>query len=315
MTNMNDLTHTIHPKLRAAAQAAADKPSLAQLTPEQARAGIAERAVARGPGPRVDEVFDHNIPAAHGLIPARIYRPRQPAGVVMAFHGGGWLMGNRDSFDFVCRHLANDSGLAVVNVDYRLAPEHPFPAAVNDAWTATCWVAEHGATVGLPPHGLAVFGESAGGNLAAVVCLMARDRGSPSILAQALVYPATDARQQSDSLRNYAEGFMQRGADVSHAFQTYALGHGVEPNDWRLSPLLAPSHAGVPPALVLTAECDAVRDDGEAYAVKLAEAGVDATCVRYQGMVHTFYSMRGQVAAAAMAHRQVADMLRSAMPA
>jgi len=108
---------------------------------------------------------------------------------------------------------------------------------------------------------------------------------------------------------------MQRGADVSHAFQTYALGHGVEPNDWRLSPLLAPSHAGVPPALVLTAECDAVRDDGEAYAVKLAEAGVDATCVRYQGMVHTFYSMRGQVAAAAMAHRQVADMLRSAMPA
>lgn len=312
---MVDLTLSIHPRLRAVAQAAAGKPSLAQLTPQQARAGIAERAAARGPGPRVDEVFDHDIPGPDGLIPVRIYRPRHAAGVAVAFHGGGWLMGNRDSFDFVCRHLANDSGLAVVNVDYRLAPEHPFPAAVNDAWAATCWVAENGANVGLPPHRLTVFGESAGGNLAAVVCLMARDQSGPSILAQALVYPATDARQKSDSLRAYAEGFMQRGADVSHAFRTYALDHGVAPNDWRLSPLLAPSHAGLPPALVLTAECDGMRDDGEAYAAKLAEAGVDATCVRYQGMLHTFYSMRGQVAAAGLAQRQVADMFRSAVSA
>jgi acetyl esterase len=229
----------------------------------------------------------------------------------MAFHGGGWLMGNLDSFDAVCRHLADDSGLAVVSVDYRLAPEHPFPAAIDDAWAATCWVADHGAEHGLPTSRLGVFGESAGGNLAAVVCLLARERGSPRLLAQALVYPATDARGQSDSLSAYAEGFMQRRVDVEHAFRTYALDHGVSPTDWKLSPLLAASHSDLPPALVVTAECDAVRDDGEAYAARLAEAGVPATCVRYRGMLHTFYSMRAQLDAAAVAQRQIADMLRA----
>jgi acetyl esterase len=222
-------------------------------------------------------------------------------------------MGNRDSFDFVCRHLAHDSGLAVVNVDYRLAPEHPFPAALDDAWAATCWVAQQGAAHGLPSQRLTVFGESAGGNLAAVVALQARDRGGPPLLAQALVYPATDARQDSESLATFAEGFLQRAADVAHAFRTYALDHGVAPTDWRLSPLLAPSHAGLPPALVLTAECDAVRDDGEAYAARLAQEGVPATCVRYQGMLHTFYSMRGTVPAAALAQQQVSAFLRDAV--
>lgn len=308
-------TDSIHPRLRPVAQAAAGKPSLAQVTPEEARAGMAARAAARGPGPAIDKVDDLEIPSPRGPVPVRIYQPRNATGVVVAFHGGGWLMGNRDSFDFVCRHLARDSGLAVVNVDYRLAPEHPFPAALDDAWAVTCWVAEQGAAHGLPAQRLTVFGESAGGNLAAVACLMARDRGGPRILAQALVYPATDARQASGSLALYAEGFMQRSADVAHAFRTYALDHGTAPTDWRLSPLLAASHAGLPPALVITAECDAVRDDGEAYAAKLAEAGVDATCVRYRGMLHTFYSMRGQLTAAALAQRQVADMLRAAVAA
>jgi len=310
---MTALTHSIHPLLRPAAAAAAAKPSLAQMKPAQARAHIAEVAAARPPGPAIDTVIDQEIPGSGGPIPVRVYRPRDAAGVIMAFHGGGWLMGNRDTFDFVCRHLANDSGLAVVNVDYRLAPEHPFPAALDDAWDATCWVAEHGTQWELPSQRLGIFGESAGGNLAAVVCLLARDRGGPNILAQALVYPATDAHQGSDSLRAYSEGFMQRGADVAHAFQTYALGHGADASDWRLSPLVAPSHSGLPPALVITAECDAVRDDGEAYADKLAEAGVPASCVRYRGMVHTFYSMRGRVPAAELAQRQVADMLRTSL--
>ncbi len=204
-------------------------------------------------------------------------------------------MGNRDSFDAVCRHLAADSGLAVVNVDYRLAPEHPFPAAIHDAWAATRWVAEHGAAHGLPARRLAVMGESAGGNLAAVVCLLARERGAPKILAQALVYPATDARMHAASLRTYAEGYLQRAADVAHAFRIYALDHGVAPTDWRLSPLLAASHADLPPAVVISAECDAIRDDGEAYASKLSDAGVPTTCVRYMGMLHTFYGMRGML--------------------
>ena len=222
-------------------------------------------------------------------------------------------MGNRDSFDAVCRHLAADSGLAVVNVDYRLAPEHPFPAAILDAWAATRWVAEHGTAHGLPAQRLAVMGESAGGNLAAVVCLLARERGAPKILAQALVYPATDARMQAASLRTYAEGYLQRAADVAHAFRAYALDHGVAPTDWRVSPLLAPSHADLPPALVISAECDAIRDDGEAYAAKLSEAGVPAICVRYMGMLHTFYGMQGTLDAAVLAQRQVADMLRAAI--
>ncbi|MBO9513171.1 MAG: alpha/beta hydrolase [Variovorax sp.] len=284
---------------------------MAQMTPAQARAHIAQVAAARPPGPAIDMVIDREIPGSGGPIPVRIYLPHEAAGVVMAFHGGGWLMGNRDTFDFVCRHLANDSGLAVVSVDYRLAPEHPFPAALDDAWEATCWVEAHGAQWQLPSGRLGLFGESAGGNLAAVVALMARDRQGPAIRAQALVYPATDARQGSDSLRTHAEGFMQRGADVAHAYRTYALGHGADAGDWRLSPLLAASHAGLPPALVVTAECDAVRDEAEAYADALAEAGVSVGCVRYRGMLHTFYSMRASVPAAALAQRQVADMLRT----
>jgi acetyl esterase len=186
---------------------------------------------------------------------------------------------------------------------------------LDDVWAATCWVAEYGHTLGLPSERLTVFGESAGGNLAAVVCLLARDHAKPRILAQALVYPATDARQQMASLSTYAEGFMQRKADVEYAFRTYALDHGVTPTTWKLSPLLADNHAGLPPVIVITAECDAVRDDGEAYARRLAEAGVPATCVRYLGMLHTFYSMRGQVDAAALAQRQIADMLRNAVQA
>ncbi|MCX4144561.1 alpha/beta hydrolase [Paraburkholderia madseniana] len=288
---------------------------MAEVSPEEARAGMAARTAAREPGPHIDKVVDFIVPGLDAGIPVRIYHPKDATGVTMAFHGGGWLMGNRDSFDAVCRHLANDSGLAVVSVDYRLAPEHPFPAALDDVWAATCWVAEYGHKLGLPSERLTVFGESAGGNLAAVVCLLAREHAKPRILAQALVYPATDARQQGTSLSTYAEGFVQRKVDVEHAFRTYALDHGVTPTTWKLSPFLADDHAGLPPAIVITAECDGLRDDGEAYARKLAEAGVPTTCVRYLGMLHTFYSMRGQVDAATLAQRQIADALRHAVQA
>jgi acetyl esterase/lipase len=303
----------IHPLLRPLAAKAATERSLAELTPEEARAGIAARTAARPPGPALDKVCDITIAGPDGGIPARIYQPSGAPGVVVAFHGGGWLMGDRDSFDAVCRNLAADSGLAVVSVDYGLAPEHRFPAALHDAWAATCWLAQHGPAHGLPAQRLAVMGESAGGNLAAVVCLLARERRAPKILAQALIYPATDARLQAESLRTYAEGYLQRAADVAHAFRTYALDHGVSPTDWRLSPLLAPSHADLPPALVISAECDAIRDDGESYAAKLSEAGVPATSVRYMGMLHTFYGMRGTLDAAALAQRQVSDMLSAAI--
>lgn len=301
----------IHPALRELAKAAAGQSSMSQVEPAKARAGTEARTASRPPGPAVSRLLELTIPGPGGSIPARVYDPGSAPGVVVAFHGGGWLMGSRDSFDATCRHLAVESGLVVVNVDYRLAPEHPFPAAFEDAWAAVRWVAEHGSEHGLPTDRLAVFGESAGGNLAAAVCLMAREQRGPSIRGQALVYPATDARLMAPSLETYAEGFLQRTADVKYAFRTYALDHGVSPSDWRLSPLLAESHAGLPPALIITAECDAVRDDGEAYGAKLAEAGVDATCVRYLGMLHTFIGMRATLGAAAVAQRQAAGMLRA----
>ncbi|HVZ45764.1 MAG TPA: alpha/beta hydrolase [Ramlibacter sp.] len=303
----------IHPALRELAQQAAGLPSMSQVSPAQARAGIAARTASRPRGPQVANVFELEIAAEAGVIPARVYDPGSAAGVVAAFHGGGWLMGSRESFDATCRHLAIDSGLAVVNIDYRLAPEHPFPAAFDDAWAAVCWIAEHATQFGWPQDRLGVFGESAGANLAAAICLMARNRQAPRILAQALVYPPTDALLTAASLDTYAEGFLQRTADVKYAFATYALDQGVSPTDWRLSPLHAKTHAGLPRTLVITAECDAVRDDGEAYAAKLAEAGVDVACVRYLGMLHTFYGMRGTLEAASVAQRQVADMLRTAL--
>jgi acetyl esterase len=310
---MLEVSSAIHPQLRGLAEAAAAKPSLADMTPAEARAGMAARTVTRPRGPAVERVFDLRIPRDDGELPMRVYCPANPSGVALAFHGGGWLMGSVDSFDATCRNLAVDSGLAIVNVDYRLAPEHPFPAAVDDAWAAANWVAAHGHEHGLPGDRLAVVGESAGGNLCAVLCLRARDEGGPRILAQVLVYPATDARQQSESMKLYATGHAQKAADVAYAFDNYGLNRTVQADDWRLSPLLAASHADLPPALVITAECDVVRDDGEAYAARLAEAGVRSTCVRYQGMLHTFFGMRGQIDAAAIAQRQAADMLRAAV--
>jgi acetyl esterase len=256
-------------------------------------------------------VQDRTIPGSAGDIPLRVYDPGAAVGVAVAFHGGGWLMGSLDSFDATCRRVALESGLLVVSVDYRLAPEHPFPAAFDDAWSALRWVANQGPALGWPAQRLVVFGESAGGNLAAAVCLMAREQGGPRLLGQALVYPPTDARLTAPSLDRYAEGFLQPSADVRHAFGTYALDHGASPDDWRLSPLRAESLAGLPPALVVTAECDAVRDDGEAYAARLAEHGVDANCVRYLGMLHTFIGMAANLSAAQLALQQVASSLRA----
>ncbi|MES1162136.1 MAG: alpha/beta hydrolase, partial [Rhizobacter sp.] len=239
---MSASSNDIHPALRELASRAVGQPGLAQVRPAEARAGIEARTASRPPGPPVARVQELAIPGPRGSIPARLYDPGSAPGVVVAFHGGGWLMGSRDSFDAICRHLAVASGLMVVNVDYRLAPEHPFPAALDDAWAAVQWVAAQGAERGWPADRMTVFGESAGGNLAAVCCLLARDQGGPRISGQALVYPATDARLIAPALDTYAEGFLQRAADVRYAFETYALDHGVPPDDWRLSPLLAPSH-------------------------------------------------------------------------
>jgi acetyl esterase len=198
-------------------------------------------------------------------------------------------------------------------VEYRLAPEHPFPAPVEDAIAATSWLASHGPSLRLPSDELVILGESAGGNLAAVVCLAARDSGGPPIRLQALIYPAVDARQCSESLQIFATGYLQTTQDVAYAYRTYGVGTAVAAEDWRVSPLLAASHEGLPPAFIVSAECDGTRDDSVAYTRALLKSGVAATHVRYAGMVHTFFGMRDTLEEAAEAQRQVAAAMRRAV--
>lgn len=303
----------VHPKLRPLLEGARGQPTLADVPVEQARAQIVARTAARARGPAIDDVLEIEAPGSHHAIPVRLYRPRNALGLVVAFHGGGWLMGSRDSFDATCRHLANESGLAVANVEYRLAPEHPFPAAFEDAVDATRWLAKNAAALDVPPNRLVVFGESAGGNLAAATCLALRDEGVPGIRLQALIYPAVDARQLGESLRTFESGYLQTTKDVAYAYRTYGLGTRVDAEDWRISPLLAASHAGLPRTLIISAECDGTRDDSAAYAQKLLEAGVPTMHIQYTGMLHTFFSMRGIVDEAAEAQRQVAAAMRAAV--
>lgn len=303
----------VHPQLQAVLDASRGQPGIADVSVEAARELIVARTAARPRGPDIAEVRDLAIPRADGEIPLRLYRPDRPLGAAVVFHGGGWMVASRDSFDATSRHLANDSGLAIVSVEYRLAPEHPFPAAVEDAWTATRWVAENGEALGVDTSRLVVLGESAGGNLAAVVALMARDAGSPKICLQVLVYPAVDARLHGPALEEFAEGYLQTKRDVLHAFRTYGLGGVVDASDWRLSPLLAPSHAGVAPALIISAECDAMRDDSAAYARRLLEGGVRCSHVRYETMLHLFFGMRGLIWEAELAQKQAAASMRDAV--
>jgi acetyl esterase len=300
-----------HPAFSALLAATKGKSALADAPIGEVRKMMVDRAATRI-GAQVAEVRDFSVTGPGRPIPLRLYRPAGAEGVVVAFHGGGWMTGGLDTFDAVCRNLANLSGAAVVSVDYRLAPEFPFPAAVEDAWAATQWVADHGAELEVAVDRLALFGESAGGNLAAVVALMARDARAPNVRRQILVYPAVDARLNSSSLQRFADGYLQTKKDVVHAFNTYALSVGVSPEDWRLSPLLAASHAGVAPALILSAECDAISDDSSAYAQCLLDAGVSAAHVRYAGMIHTFFAMRGIVDEAEIAQAQVAHEIRRA---
>ncbi|NYT68275.1 alpha/beta hydrolase [Pusillimonas noertemannii] len=303
----------IHPALQPLLDASKQQPDLSSTPIETARAGSAQRARNRPPGPAIDKVTDLTVKGDDGHeIPIRIYRPANPIGVVIALHGGAWMLGSIDTFDSVARHLANDSGLAVVSVEYRLAPEHPFPAALDDAWAVTCWAAEHGASHGLPSQRLMIMGESAGANLAAVVALKARDAGAPTLRLQALVYPPVDARLQGESMDRFGEGYLLTKNDMAHALKNYGLGTRVKAEDWRLSPLLAPSHGGVAPALLVSAECDPLCSDASAYAKALIEANVPAVHVVYTSVTHLFFGMRGAIDASEQAQKQVASALRDA---
>lgn len=249
-----------------------------------------------------------------GEVPVRVYRPTRAAatpGLVMFFHGGGWVQGNVRSYDALCAQVSERVGAVVVSVDYRLAPDHVFPAAVHDAYDCTRWATDHASELDIDPRRVAVMGDSAGGNLAAAVTLMARDLDGPAIAAQILLYPATDATLASPSIERNANAPILDRSDVVGFLAHYRGGADtVHP---LLSPLHADSHAGLPPALIQTAELDPLRDDGARYAEALRAAGVTVRHTDYVDVPHGFMSFPGAVPCGAQALAEVATVLSEAL--
>lgn len=254
--------------------------------------------------PKAPDLADVRLHATTNFA-VRSYRPSK-GGVLpglVFFHGGGWTIGDVDTHDVVCRQLALGASCMVFSVDYRLGPEHPFPAAVDDCFAALRWTMENAARLGIDPQRVAVGGDSAGGNLAAVAALLARDAGGPRIAYQLLVYPATDQRGATPSHERNAQGYLLT-RDAMDYFRSAYLPDRADWTDWRASPLLAPSHAGLPPALVITAGYDPLLDEGKAYAEKLRAAGVKVEYREYADMVHGFLLFGGvlDTSNAAVAH-------------
>jgi acetyl esterase len=286
---------------------------LYELPPAAARAMAMPPDLAGAEEP-VHHVEDRKIPGDGGLIPLRIYRPSaaSPLPALLFFHGGGFVIGGLDTADRPCRALANASGCVVISVGYRLAPEHPFPAATDDAFAATAWVASHAADVGIDPTLIAVGGESAGGNLATVVALRARDAGGPPLAFQLLIYPQVDfTDDESASMRQYGERHFLDTPTMDY-FAAHYLPRGIDRRQPWISPLFA-SLAGLPPAFVLTAECDPLRDQGEAYARRLQDAGVQTVLERYDGMIHPFFSLGGVIDGGRTAIADAGAALKTAM--
>jgi acetyl esterase/lipase len=291
-------------------------PGLETLTPQEGRdrfRGMTEVRKQMGANEPVHQVRDIKIPGPGGEIPIRIYAPdvSKPAPALIYFHGGGWVLGDLDSHDHVCRALANQTPCVVLSVDYRLAPELKFPAAVEDSYTALEWVAANAAELGIDPHRIAVGGDSAGGNLAAVISLMARDRKGPKPVYQVLIYPATDLRMNTPSMEENADGPLLTKAAMHWFIDHYLRGQN-DKLDPLASPLLAADLSGLPAAFILTAECDPLRDEGEDYGRKLEAAGVPAEVQRYAGMPHGFFSFGGALNAAVQAMTDTTTRLSKA---
>jgi acetyl esterase len=242
-----------------------------------------------------------------------MYRPAQAgasAGAVVYFHGGGWVIGSVQTHDAYCRQLADAAQCVVASVEYRRAPEHPFPAAAEDAYAAVCWLAEHARQLNMNPAKLAVAGDSAGGNLAAVAALMARDRGGPPLAFQLLIYPAVDCDFQRPSYVELADGYLLTRASMEWFWRQYVT-RKEQAHDPYVAPLRARSLAGLPPALVITAEYDPLRDEGEAYALRLRDEGVEAKLSRYDGMIHGFVRRTRFFDQARLALDEVAAAIRA----
>src|SRR5881409_2539923 len=294
------------------------RPAYNTLSPKDARQLFRETRPASTPTPaEIGAVKDLTADGPGGPIPLRVYRPAGvPAGtalpVLVYYHGGGWVIGDLDTHDVQCRQITAEAGVTVVSVDYRLAPEHKFPAAVDDAWAATRWVVAHAGELAADASRLAVGGDSAGGNLAAVVALLARGEGAPAIAVQVLIYPVTDLVGETRSYRDFAEGYLLTREGMRW-FIAHYLTAEAEAADWRASPLRAQSLAGLPPALIVTAGFDPLRDEGEAYARRLRDAGVRVDYACYGGMLHGFVGMGRLLDTAGRAISLIAGSLSQAL--
>jgi acetyl esterase len=291
-------------------------PPLNTLSVADARK-VMDTLVALGGEPEaVSKVEDREIPGPRGAIPIRIYTPGGdgPFPILVFFHGGGWVIGNIESHDGLCRSLTNAAGCVTVSVDYRLAPEHKFPAAPEDCYAATLWVAANAATINGDPQRIAVGGDSAGGNLAAVVPLMIRERGGPRLVYQLLIYPATDYFPDTPSMRDNADGYFLTRVDMVWFTNHYLTSEDDAKNPY-VSPIKAKDLKELPPAMVITAEFDPLRDEGEMYAARLKEAGVPVVVKRYNGMIHGFFSMSAMLNQGKKAQEEAVAGLRAAFAA
>jgi acetyl esterase len=261
------------------------------------------------------EVQNRTVPGPGGTIAVRIYRPvkKETLAALIFFHGGGFVICNLDTHDRLCRSLAKASGCAVISVDYRLAPEHKYPAAVDDAYAATQYLAEHAAEFGIDPSRIAVGGDSAGGNLAAVVSLLVRDRRGPRLKFQLLIYPLVDFNDQGSSMREFGQGDYFLSINGMDWFKKSYLASADAAREPSASPINATDFRGLPPAMVITAECDPLRDQGEAYARKLEAAGVRVELKRYEGMIHPFLSLAGIITAGKTAIADAAAAIQGAL--
>jgi acetyl esterase len=280
---------------------------------QEARQAL-ELMCAQEPREEVATVEERSVPGPAGEIRVRIYRPpaEPQLPVLVFFHGGGWVIGSLETHDGTCRTAANRLHAVVVSVDYRLAPEDKFPAAVEDADAATLWVARHAAELGGDPARLIVGGDSAGGNLAAVVARRARDRGEPAIIHQFLIYPGTDYDFESASIHQNAEGYFLT-TEAMHWFIDHYRRGDADIDDPDFAPIRAGDLSRLPPATIITAEFDPLRDQGEAYARRLAEAGVPVTLKRYDGLVHGFFGMTAWVERARSATEESFALVRAAL--
>ena len=297
------------------------RPEISDLTPDQIRANRAGVLPHRFPFNHVFGAVAAGVTISassaitrEGSVPLRVYQPagrRGPHPLVMFFHGGGWVQGNVRSYDPLCSQVADRVGAVVVSVDYRLAPENPFPAAVHDCYDACAWAAAQADDLGIDPRRVAVLGDSAGGNLAAVVALMSRDLGGPPLAFQGLLYPATDATLSSPSIDENADAPLLTRRNVRDFLARYRGDADVM--DARLSPLHASCHRGLPPALVQTAALDPLRDDGARYAEALRAAGVAVRYTEYQGVPHGFASFPGAVLCGQQALAELTTALGEAL--